>query len=266
MTDTLRIALLVEGSSDTGIRRASTWLEEIWNGHLVPAVGRQPFEVVAPISKKDLVAMDPSIVRSTGSEPLDMKLVRLGAGEKFDAAVVAWDLQPAWNDLGAFCRWAECVRLYELLSQSNVLPEPWRMQAAQRLSDYGQRAVPNARPTPPQLRPGTVMPLCMDPEFESLLTANEAATRRALGLASTPSDWPGGWGPGGTRRPAEDVLRVAIECVPGNSPIRRRIRGGWRQQKSAWGEYLLRQLLAEDVGRQSVVSHPISVRLSELGN
>lgn len=264
MTDRVRAALFVEGSSEVGIRRTTTWLEEIWNNHLIGAAGCRRFELIAPISKKDLVGMDPNVARPTGSEPVDMKLVRLGAGRAFDAAVIAWDLHPSWNALGVFCRWDETVRLYELLAASTVLPESWRAAAASRLADYQQRASPGARSAPPRMLPGTVLPLCMDPEFESLLTADERGVRRALGFDSRPPDWPTAWGPGGTRRPSEDVLRPAVKCIPPASPLRRRIRGGWRERKGEWGEYILRELLNDTAGADTVRAHPIARRLAEV--
>jgi hypothetical protein len=260
----LRVALFVEGSSDAGIRRSSTWLEEIWNGHLIGAVGRRPFELVVPISKKDLLAMDTDLPRPAGSEPLDMKLVRLGAGRTFDAAVVAWDLHPAWSSLGVFCRWDESVRMYELLAGSQVLPDDWRRQARARLQDYQARHSPSMRPRSPRMEPGMVHLLCMDPEFESVLSVDERAVRRALGLNSRPSGWPTGWGVGGTRRPSEEVLRPAVQCLPRTSPVRRRIRGGWRERKGEWGEYILRQLLADASTATAVQSHPIAERLAEI--
>lgn len=260
----LRVALFVEGSAEIGIRRTSTWLEEIWNKHLVGAVGGRPFDVIVPISKKDLIAMDSGVPRPTGSEPFDMKLVRLGAGSVFDAAVVAWDLHPAWNALGMFCRWEETVRLYELLAGSASLPGNWRAHANARLADYRGRNAPSARAAAPQLAPGVVQVLCMDPEFESLLAVDETGVRRALGFNTRPPNWPTAWGVGSTRRPSEDVLRPAVQCVPRASPVRRRIRGGWREHKGEWGEYILRQLLADNATAATIRSHPIVQRLSEV--
>lgn len=260
----LRVALFVEGSADVGIRRTATWLDEIWNAHLITAVGGRPFDAIIPISKKDLIAMDSRVPRPTGSEPLDMKLRRLGAGTAFDAAVVAWDLHPAWNALGVFCRWEETVRLYELLADSVALPGEWRAQASARLAEYRGRKLPSARAATPRLAPGVVQVLCMDPEFESLLAVDETGVRRALGFATRPPNWPTAWGIGGTRRPSEDVLRPAVQCVPRASPVRRRIRGGWRERKGEWGEYILRQLLADNATAATVRSHPIARRLSDV--
>jgi hypothetical protein len=265
VTATLRVALFVEGSSDVGIRRSRSWIEEIWNKHLAALVGAGGFEPVVPISKKDLVAMDRLAHRPTGSEPLDKKLQRYGAGTAFDAAIVAWDLHPEWNELGDFCRWRETVRLFECLAASQALPTGWREAAAAKAAEYAQRSSPGARVSPPHIAPGTILPLCMDPEFETLLTASEDAALRALRLASPPKGWPtSGWGIGATRRPSEDVLRLAIRSLPADSSVRRQVRGGWRDNKNEWGEFLLRGLLGDQTGRDAVHSHPICRRLAEL--
>lgn len=264
MTDGLRVALFVEGSSDVGVRRTVSWLSEIWSGHLASLTGHPAFELVVPISKKDLVAMDDAAPRPTGTEPLDMKMRRYGAGSVFHSAIVAWDLHPEWNELGTFCRWDETVRLCDLLARSRALPEHWRSQAAARAADYNQRGTPSERRSLPRLVDGVILPLCMEPEFEALLTSREVATLRALGFSSRPSGWPSGWGPGATRRPAEEVLRVAVECVPRASPARRRVRGSWRGNKNEWGEYILRQLLADADGREAIRRHPMVERLADM--
>lgn len=265
MTDTLRIALFVEGSAGVGLRRSISWVDEIWNTHLSGLVGGGGFDPIVPISKKDLVSMDKLIHRPTGSEPLDMKLRRLGAGTAFDAAVVAWDLYPEWNELGAFCRWEECVRLLECVASSEALPNNWREAAAAKANDYAERAVPSARTSLPQIAAGTILPLCMDPEFEALLTASEDAALRALKLSTKPAGWPSsGWGIGGAQRPSEDLVRRAIGSLPRDNPARRQIRGGWRENKNEWGEYILRSLLKDPAGHDVLKRHPICRRLAEL--
>jgi hypothetical protein len=185
----VRVALFVEGSSDVGIRRTRSWLEQIWNGQLVAVAGRAPFSLVAPISKKDIVAMTQE-PRPTGSEPLDMKLARLGAGTVFDAAVVAWDLHPRWNPAGSYCRWDETVQLLDCLAASSALPGNWQSRCAERAREYRARTLPSDRLGPPSIEHGVVLPCCMDPEFESLLAADEAGVLRALRLTARPDGWP----------------------------------------------------------------------------
>jgi hypothetical protein len=264
VTTPLRVALFVEGSTDRGVRQSSSWLERVWNQHLIELVQGAEFSDIIPISKKDIVAMSDPKHRPTGSEPLDMKLVRLGAGTSFDAAVVAWDLHPKWNETDDFCRWDETVRLLDCLGRSDKLPDAWRGACSARADDYLSRSQPGDRAHAPAFEPGAVLPLCMDPEFESLLTADEGATMRALGMSTRPSGWPRGWGVGGTRRPGDEVIRRAVDCLPRNSEVRRRVRGKWRQNKAAWGEYIVRQLLSDVAGRSAVKEHPLTRRLAEL--
>jgi hypothetical protein len=193
-----------------------------------------------------------------------MKLARLGAGISFDAAVVAWDLHPKWNVDGAFCRWDETVRLLDCLSKSTSLPDSWRSACAARHSAYIARPTPSDRASGPALSPGSVLPLCMDPEFEALLTVDERAVMKALGVAKRPSGWPSGWGAGGARRPGDDVLRRAIDSLPRESQVRRRVRGTWRQNKGAWGELLLREIVSDPAGRDGLAAHPVVTRFTEL--
>ena len=129
----LRVALFVEGSESPPTPRRSAALKRVWNDDLAPGVGVSPFDVVVPISKLNLVAMDPENPAMSGNgEGLDQLMVRMMAREPFDAAVVAWDLVPRWNPLGSYCRWDETLDFYRLLSESECLPEPWKRQAGKR--------------------------------------------------------------------------------------------------------------------------------------
>jgi hypothetical protein len=249
---------------DAAVHDRRAWLDRIWNEHLGRMVGSEPFAPIVPISKKDLIAMDPRVPRAPGSEPLDMKLVRAGAGSEFDAAIVAWDLQPQWNGMESFCRWNETLRFYELLGASRVLPDAWRRSAVARRDDYASRPHPGSRPRPPRLERGAVFPLCMDPEFESLLTADEAALKRALAVTDRIHDWPTAWRDRGMRQPGDLLLGKAIEALPRQNAARRVVRGGWRQRKNEWGEYVLRRLIASPGGRDRIAAHPIVARLREL--
>src|SRR5437588_10932540 len=105
----LRVALFVEGSV-VRPARGSAPLEAIWRDCLGRALSLRRLDPVVAINKKHLVAMDPGKPRmSGGGEALDQLMVRMMNREPFDAAVVAWDLVPAWNPEGAFCRWDETV-------------------------------------------------------------------------------------------------------------------------------------------------------------
>lgn len=127
---------------------------------------------------------------SGAGERLDQLVARVLARTAFDVAVVAWDLEPAWNPREEFCRWIETVDLYRFLSESGELPEIWREKAGQRFRELSGRGTPGARSHPLRLEIGMVLPVCMEPAFESLLVQDESAVKRALGLRAEPRGWP----------------------------------------------------------------------------
>lgn len=213
--------------------------------------------------------MDPKNPPMSGAgERLDQLMVRVLARHPFDVAVVAWDLVPAWNPRESFCRWIETVDLYRFLSASPDLPEIWSEKARQRLRDLSERAAPSARQRIPRLEPGMVLPVCMEPLFEGLLVQDERAVKRALGVKKEPKGWPrNGWSDANERHPDLKVLAPAITALRRVHPapeVFRKIRGDMRTHKNEWGEFLLRELLADDQARPLLLSHPISKRLAEL--
>jgi len=265
----LRVALFVEGSQPPLTNRGRDTLNVIWNERLGNFLGLPPFDPIVPISKPHLVAMDPAKPPMSGAgERLDQLMARVLARKPFDVAVVAWDLVPAWNPHEKFCRWRETVNLYRFLSDSRVLPEIWREKARQRFQDLSSRAEPGARQRLPLLEPGMVLPVCMEPVFEGLLVQDEGAVKRALGVKREPKGWPPtGWSDPRERRPDLNVLARAITALWQLRPapeILRKVRGDMRTHKNEWGEFLLRELLADDRARPLVLSHPISRRLAEL--
>lgn len=205
---------------------------------------------------------------SGAGERLDQLMKRFLDRTPFEVAVIAWDLVPAWNPRGEFCRWIETVDLYRFLSQSSELPEIWCKKAQQRLHDLSRRTVPGARQQLPSIEPGMVLPVCMEPLFEGLLVQDEGAVKRALGVKREPEEWPRtGWSDAKERRPDRKVLAPAITSLRSLRPapeVLRKVRGDMKTHKNEWGEFLLRALLDDDQARPLVVSHPISRRLSEL--
>ena len=241
----------------------------IWNEHLGKALKLPRFDPIIPISKTHLVAMDPANPPMSGAgERLDQLMVRVLAQKPFDVAVVAWDLSPSWNPKGPFCRWFETVDLYKFLSASEDLPDIWREKARQRFQDLSSRPAPSYRKRLPLLAPGMVLPVCMEPLFEGLLVQDEAAVRRALGLKRAPVGWPrAGWADARERRPDLKVLTPAIASLWHMNPrpeVLRKVRGDMKTHKSDWGEFLLRELLADHQARAVVLAHFISRRLLEL--
>lgn len=266
----LRVALFVEGGQDVPPPRRDAPLFRIWSEILPAHLGLRVLDPIFPISKKNLVAMDPSMpVMSGAGEGLDQLIARkLQGSAVFDAAIVAWDIVPAWNPTAESCRWQETLALYEGLARSDVLPDLWREQARSRLADLRARERPSARPSPPRLRPGVVLPLCMEPMFEGLLVQDEAAARRALGVQGRPvRDWPSGWGDRRSRRPDLQPLGEAIRAVKAVRPqldVVKRVRGDLRTNKDEWGAWILERLLTDDSASELVRAHPTCARLREL--
>jgi hypothetical protein len=265
----LRVALFVEGSESPPLRGVRS-LESIWNEHLPGALGLRVFSSVVPISKKHLVAMDPDNPPMSGAgERLDQLMVRMLRRHPFDAAVIAWDLVPAWNPQGTYCRWQETLSLHRHLSESAYLPATWKAQAARRLADLEGRRAPAARKQPPRLTRDVILALCMEPMFEGLLVQDEAAVKRALGLTGNTPAWPRqGWGDAHERRPDERLLKPAVLAAQSRKPQPRVIagvRGSWITNKDGWGEFLLRRLLDDSKARPQVLAHPLCRRLAEVG-
>jgi hypothetical protein len=104
----------------------------------------------------------------------------------------------------------------------------------------------------------------MQPEFEALLTSNEAHLKRALHVTGHIHDWPTAWNDRGMRQPGDFLLGRAIRVLPKGNVAQRVVRGDWRQRKNEWGEYVLRRLIENPASRASVETHPITQRLREL--
>lgn len=267
----LRVALFVEGS-ETPPQRGKRPLQQIWNEDLPQALGVDSFASIIPISKKHLVAMDPDMPPMSGAgESLDQLMVRMLKREPFDAAIVAWDLVPAWNpEVAGLCRWAETLRFYELLGADGCcLDEAWKTKASNRFDELSSRPIARARRGPPVLENFSILALCMEPMFEACLILDEGAIRRALGVAHTkrPRNWPSdGWGGGQNQRP-DQLLAAVINALDRERPkpkILRQVGGNMRNNKDGWGEYLLRTMLADEEVSEVILEHPIAARLAEL--
>lgn len=266
----LRLALFAEGSESPPTPRGRQTLDLLWNGGLGQALGLPRFDIVVPISKTHLVAMDPSNPPMSGAgERLDQLMERTLRRSPFEVAVVAWDLEPPWNPEGQYCRWIETLSLYQFLADSDCLTEIWRSKAAQKFRELSARSVPSARRQLPALEPGMILAVCMEPVFEGILVQDENAIKRALDLVGrSVRGWPRqGWGDSQERRPDLNVLAPAIRALRDlqpRRPILRQVRGDMRTHKAEWGELLLRRLLRDPQARPLILAHPIARRLSEL--
>lgn len=266
----LKVALFVEGSTVPLPKHKLQPLNGIWNGCLGEALRLHRFEPIVPISKTHLVAMDPDNPPMSGAgEALDVLMARMLKTHSFHAAVIAWDLVPAWNPRGVFCRWEETLKLYRFLSQSRALPENWKEQAAKRHNEMSLRKNPGDRSRPPTPRPGMVLPVCMEPMFESVLVQDEAAVKRALGIQGrNVTGWPSqGWGDPQVKRPDERILAPAIRAVSNVRPkvqASKVVGGDLKTRKNEWGEYLLKRILSDERARGRLLDHPLLRRLVEL--
>ena len=263
-----RVALFVEGSIEgRAANRRDDPLIAIWNNLLCEAVGIPHFEVVLPMSKKHLVAMDPNNPKMSGAgEPFDEYLARQLKTHQFDAAVVAWDLVPRWNPNDACCRRQETLDFYDFVgkSKSEALPEMWMIQARKR-----HAALLKSRSAkPPQLKRGMLLALCMEPMFEVVLTHDEAALRRAFGCSETPQGWPRhGWGDPHERKPDRTVLLPAIDAIQAVRPKLKctsQVRGDFTTNKNGWGEFLLRKLLGDARAKSQILATPFVSRLGHI--
>lgn len=160
----LKVALFVEGSTAPLPKHKQQPLSAIWNGCFGETLGLQRFDPIVPISKTHLVAMDPDNPPMSGAgEALDVLMARMLKLHAFDAAIVAWDLVPAWNPEGSFCRWLETLNLYRFLADSKAMPDVWKGQASRRYEEMSRRRTPGERLQPPALQPGMILPICMEP-------------------------------------------------------------------------------------------------------
>jgi hypothetical protein len=271
MMATLKVALFAEGSNDHSLRGGGNSFATLWQKTLVEALGLRTIDLVFPITKGHLQALQPPAaglkrVTSSTGVPLDELMRQKLLLHDFDAAVVAWDLYPPWltvPDEGR-CRWAETVRLYQCLAHSQLLPPPWPQRAAERLRSLESRPIPSARAFSPRLERGCVLAVCMEPEFEALLL-NEAGVRNTLKLRGKKiKSWPTEWSEVGARRPKSvlnDALMAASKLRPPPA-VFRRIPGDMRTAPHAWASYLMTHASPEL--REHVEQHRISRRLREV--
>lgn len=225
-----------------------------------------PIARVVPIDKRALVAMDPGLPPMSGaSVGLDELILREIEGGGIDVALVAWDLQPPWDPDARTCRWEECVRLYQHLSTSKVLPERWLENAASRYADLRTRPSQSSRLRAPRPQPASVLTVCMEPMFEAVLMACEEGLRRALGVGGRRvPGWPRWSVPGEIDQRVIQPAVTAARAVRPTPRVFRRIRGDFRTAKHEWAEYLLRELFGDDGCREQVVQAPLCRRLTEV--
>ncbi len=261
----MKVALFVEGASDIPLRNGLTPLQQLWAITYLPALSKLQDFIVIPISKKTIVALDPAAPKMSGaSESFDQLFMRTLRNYGFDRALALWDIVPAWNPNGDFCRREEVLSFFRHMANSSVLGVPWKQSCAAKLDGLLNRTNVPFQP----LAAGQIGVIVMEPMFEDLLTHDQGSTRLALSIkrgAAPPAGWPrNGWD-GGSMRPDSLVLAPAIAAARRSSPksqVFRSIRGDFRTAKNEWADYLLRNQLAKNDA--VILKHPLSVRLSSL--
>ena len=173
--------------------------------------------------------MDPSNPKMSGAaEPLDQLIARHIRSNGIDAAVVAWDLVPAWSPSAATCRWEETLDFYRMLAQSADLPSSW--SSGPRLGWTISRSAEAGRQgRHAEGRGGRVHGTVHGADVRAPPRRGRASRKaRAGSLQSTRRL--AGW----TTSPNPDkrILAPAIAALPGRSLVRRRIRGDFRTHKT----------------------------------
>jgi hypothetical protein len=77
--------------------------------------------------------------------------------------------------------------------------------------------------------------LYMNTSFESLLASDERALMRVLGHTTRPQAWPRF----SNEKDPVALLEAAVATADEN--VRRRIRGGFRENRHGWADYILRE-------------------------
>lgn len=257
----LRIAVFAEGSDSYDP------FEKLWRGAVQSCLELRSIHSVYGISKKHLIAMDPTMPKMSGAgESLDAFMARKMQKSPFDVAVIIWDLQPEWNpDSNLGCRWQETLQLYRLLANSAHLRTEWKQAAEARYTELASRSTPSSRMQIPQIAPYTVLAICMEPEFEAWFTDCEACVRRALRVDNRHvPDWPRSWNQPGVRQPSMQLLQPAINAVK-RAKLQEKIpRGDMRTAKHEWNEYFIRRFSADARSKEHLQKHAIGVRLKEI--
>lgn len=263
---TLKVALFVEGSLGEQDRSGRPWLDILWRDRLVSTLGLKPFVRVIPFHKGQLTTLDrkDGLRRSPAMNVGLDELIRIEVTRApFDAGIVAFDLLPPWDTNALVCRWEETLRFYRSMKNSTRLPEEFRTRASERLAELEARTAPSERRAPPRLSKGSLLAVCMDPEFESLFE-DEIAVRKVLGVGrKLPKGWPTTWGGEGIA--LKTLLSHAINAARSIDPtpqVLRQIRGSFIDRPHEWAAYFAGS--GEGKMAETISRHPTSQRLQEL--
>ncbi len=257
----MRIAFFVEGSEPESGPKPE--LLEIWT-LICKSLGVLSPDLVFPINKKQLIAMDPGKPPMSGAaEALDDYLRRKYRSREFDAAVVLWDLHPQWNKNATMCRWTETIDLYKYLKDRALLPKEFQDWVQQRYTDLSQRSFPSQRATPVQLTKGAIVPICMEPEFENWLLHDERALKEALDLkGKRAKNWSKIKLPAQPQRRKVHLAEAILAAQAARSPITKKVHDDWERNQLGWTQFLVRSLASQSSKKWA--SHPLARRLKEV--
>ncbi len=263
----IRVALFVEGAITPMTQRQREPLQEIWCNHVANLAERQSWSHVFPISKQHLENLDPNHPKASGAgEALDQLITRqlCMTNNAFDAAVVAWDLLPPLHGVDlSRCRRQEVQWLMERLRESTELPVEWKKNVGEWLSNTRK-----LKAIGPAIRRGEIRPLCMDPEFESVLLIQKEI-RAILGMnqkaCKKGAKWPRQWSienQGDGKR----ILQAAIDAAKQtNSSNQFPVRGTMTETApNEWSEWFLRRMRQRNEIVEDLRSHPIVRRVADL--
>lgn len=259
MSRPLQVVVFAEGQQGQRARSGHDWFEKLWTEAMVDTLGLRAIQRVEPFHKGNLAAMtDPN----PRVERLDVIIAKALAAQPFDAAVVVWDLQPAWTQDDGLCMWKEKLKFYGSLSQSRVLPGPWKAHATARFQDLNTRKPSSSRRAPPRLVGGAILAACVEPEFESVLLC-ESGVRQVLGATGkNVRAWPKNWK--NVRKP-KDFLGRAISAVRGMPKPPKEawhVSGDMITAHHEWAHHFIAH--GNPALRKFIREHGLGVRLQEL--
>ena len=259
-------ALFVEGPSEH-LHDGHSFVR-LWQEAILGNLGLPRFDHICAINKKFLIAMRPGSPKMSGASlPLDHLIEQKRKELGFDCAVVAWDLVPGWaGGVAHLCRWEETVEFYEGIARSRALPNSWTAFAAARVQDLTNRTVPSERAALTKLAPNSIMALCMEDMFESLIACDERMVKNLLGChGKEVNGWPKKW-----KRPPKRVDTALLSpAIAAARRLRPRVveafavQGDMITAKHEWGYFFVQRMLSE-AGSRKARDHQICKRLREV--
>jgi hypothetical protein len=247
------IGLFVEGSEYTDLRGRKP-LTELWNELCARVTIAPPMVYTFGITKAQIVALNETQKTPGSREALDIFIERMYQKHAFDVAIIAFDSIPRNQHIPHGCMRSEVNFILEHFVRRKHLSADWLGAARQLLQYYAQYPqCPRGPGRPPRVELDVVY---MDPMFEALLMADDAAVLRAVGHTRRPKDWPKF--DTMNQRPDSNILAHAVKFA--TDDVRRIIRGDMKTHKHDWALQIVRAAKADS----KLFQHPIASRLRTL--